>query len=73
LKTDFSVENPYSKTKVKGRMVVTYVEDKSLGIYVPKEMVERYESEEGYVDCHAFYSNFRSFGVTVTSEMPKPQ
>ncbi len=73
LKTEFSVENPYSKPKAKGRMVVDYVEDKNLGIYVPKEMVERYESDQGYVDCHAFYSNFRSFGVKVTSEIATPQ
>jgi hypothetical protein len=73
LKTEFSVENPYSKPKATGRMVVTYVEDKNLGIYVPKEMVERYQSDDGYVDCQAFYSNFRSFGVKVTSEISKPQ
>jgi hypothetical protein len=72
LKTEFSVENPYSKSKATGRMVVEYVENSNLGIYVPKEMVERYESDEGYVDCHAFYSNFRSFGVKVTSEIAKP-
>ena len=72
LKTEFSVENPYSKSKATGRMVVEYVENSNLGIYVPKEMVERYESDAGYVDCHAFYSNFRSFGVKVTSEIAKP-
>jgi hypothetical protein len=54
-------------------MVVDYVENKNLGIYVPKEMVERYESDQGYVDCHAFYSNFRSFGVKVSSEIARPQ
>ena len=54
-------------------MVVSYVEEKNRGIYVPKEMIEHYESDEVYVDCQAFYSNFRSFGVKVTSEVAKPQ
>ena len=73
LKTEFSIENPYSKPRASGRMVVSYVEEKNRGIYVPKEMIEHYESDEGYVDCQAFYSNFRSFGVKVTSEIAKPK
>ena len=70
LKTEFNVENPYSKTK--GRITVTYSTNKALGILVPDEMKEHYESEGGIVDCTASYSRFRSFNVDLKSDIQAP-
>jgi hypothetical protein len=72
VKTDLQVENPYSKLKVKGRITVTYSENKKLGILVPTEMRERYETEDVLVTCVANYSNFRMFNVEVSSKIDTP-
>jgi hypothetical protein len=67
-KTEINFENPDTRTK--GRVTVTYDADKTLGILVPRELKEHYESNEGYADCLATYSRFRSFNVEVKSETP---
>ena len=67
LKTEFSVENPFSEPTARGRIVVTYTESKTLGMLVPNEMEERYETDLAAVECLASYSNFRLFNVDVTS------
>ena len=67
LKTEFLVENPYPKQKARGQAIVTYTEDKKLGVYVPSLMIEHYETDESYVDCRADYSGFRYFNVDVKS------
>jgi hypothetical protein len=74
LKTEFSIENPFSKPPVKGKVTVTYKPNKALGILVPSEMNEHFEAELSAVDCVAKYSNFRSFKVDVSSGtlQPKP-
>jgi len=75
LKTEFLVENPYSKPKAKSRMVVTYTENKRIGLYLPGQMIERYETEDGFIEARADYSNFVLFGVDARSEIaaPNPQ
>lgn len=70
LKTEFNVENPYAKAK--GRVTVTYSANKALGILVPDEMKEHYETDGGVVDCTASYSRFRSFNVDLKSEIQAP-
>jgi hypothetical protein len=72
VKTDLQVENPYSMPKVKGRITVTYSENKKLGILVPGEMREWYETEDALVTCIASYSNFRMFNVEVSSKINAP-
>jgi len=73
LKTEVEVENPYPATRAHARAVVTYAEDKGLGILVPKEMIEKYTTDEGWVDCRASYSNFRSFAVQAKDDLPAPK
>jgi hypothetical protein len=68
LKTEMNFAN--SDTKTKGRVTVTYEADRALGILVPRELKEHYESNEGYADCLATYSRFRSFNVEVKSDVP---
>jgi hypothetical protein len=70
LKTEFAVENPYAKAK--GRITVTYSVNKTLGILVPDEMAERYETDDAVVNCTASYSRFRSFNVDLKSDIPAP-
>jgi hypothetical protein len=70
LKTEFNVENPYAKAR--GRVTVTYSANKTLGILVPEEMNEHYESDGGIVDCTASYSKFRSFNVDLKSDIQAP-
>jgi len=72
LKTEFVVKNPYSKPWVVGHVIVTYVENKAVGIYVPKRMNESYETEEGFVECQADYTNVRPFIVESKSSEPVP-
>jgi len=67
LKTEFSVANPYSNPAAKGKISVTYTPNAALGMLVPAEMTEHYETELSAVDCIADYSNFRSFKVDVSS------
>lgn len=72
LRTEFEVENPFSDPPVKGRITVTYKQNKNLGMLVPTEMSERYESGSALVDCLARYSNFRAFNVDVNSVIGAP-
>jgi hypothetical protein len=72
LKTDFQVENPYSKPKAKGRVTVTYTESKVLHMHLPSQMMERYETEDGFIEGRADYTNFLLFGVDVKSEIASP-
>jgi hypothetical protein len=67
VKTELKVENPLSKPPVKGRIVVTYAVNKALGILVPTQMTENYETVESVVNCIASYSDFRSFKVDASS------
>jgi hypothetical protein len=69
LKTELRVENRAAKTN--GRVTVTYVQNKTLGILVPEELEEHYQGTQAFVDCKAKYSNFRSFRVDVKAEIPK--
>ena len=72
LKTEFRVENPYSKPKAKGRVTVTYTENKTLRMVVPNQMIEFYESDDGFIDGRADYTNFWLFNVDVKSEVAPP-
>jgi hypothetical protein len=67
LRTEFEVENPFSDPPVKGRITVTYKPNRNLGMLVPTEMNEHYESGSALVDCFARYSDFRAFNVEVNS------
>jgi len=67
VKTELKVENPFSTPPVKGRIVVSYTANKALGILVPSEMTEGYETVESVVTCIANYSGFRSFKVDASS------
>jgi hypothetical protein len=69
LKTELKIENRATKTT--GRVTVTYATNKTLGILVPDELQEHYQGPQGFVDCTAKYSNFRSFKVDVKSDLPK--
>ena len=73
LKTDFKVENPYSKPKAKGRVTVTYTENKTLRMFLPRQMMERYETEDGFIEGRADYTNFWFFAVDVKSEIASPK
>lgn len=72
LRTEFAVENPFSDPPVKGRITVTYRPNKNLGMLVPTEMNEHYESGSALVDCFARYSDFRAFSVDVNSVIEAP-
>ena len=69
LKTEFVMENPYPNQKARGQAIVTYSEEKKLGMFVPSLMIEHYETSGSYVDTRAEYSNFRSFKVDVKAEI----
>ncbi len=70
LKTEFEVENPYAKAR--GRITVTYSANKALGILVPNQMKEEYETDDALVTCTANYSRFRSFNVDLKSDIQTP-
>ena len=72
LRTEFNVESPYIRSRVKARIVVTYAEGKNMKMLVPSLMDEHYESEFNTVDCKAYYSNFRPFEVEVKFEIHPP-
>lgn len=67
LKTDYRIQNPFTKPGVEGRITVTYVQHKALGMLVPSEMTERYNTDLDTVDCTANYSNFRRFNVDISA------
>lgn len=62
---------------VRSRTTVRYRPDGDLGIWVPCDMQERYESRDGRrFDGTANYSNFQQFKVTVgttVSSTPTPE
>ena len=72
LRTEFDVENQFTPSRVKARVIVTYKQGKNLKMVVPSLMEEHYESEFNTVDCQAFYSNFRPFEVDVKFEIHPP-
>jgi hypothetical protein len=72
LRTEFDVENPYSKPHIKAEATVTYTAGKKVKMLVPSLMAEHYESELHNIDCRADYSNFRPFEVDVKFEIAKP-
>jgi len=72
LRTEFIVENHFTASRVKARVVVTYTQGKNVKMLVPALMEEHYESEFNTVDCQAFYSNFRPFEVDVKFEIHPP-
>jgi len=72
LRTEFTVDNPYAASRVKGRITVRYADGKNLKMLLPSLMDELYESEFNNVDCQAFYSNFRPFEVDVKFEIHPP-
>ncbi len=65
LKTELSVENPYTKPAVKANTVVTYANGKTVDMLVPRRMVERYQTSDSVIDCEADYSNYHRFEVNV--------
>jgi hypothetical protein len=71
-RTEFDVENPYSKPGIKADATVTYTTGKKVNMLVPSLMTEHYESESHNIDCRADYSNFRPFEVDVKFEIAKP-
>jgi hypothetical protein len=73
LQTEFEVENPYARTKVRGSITVTYAPSKKLPLLVPSSMVEHYDSAYNVIDCRADYSNFRPFEVDVKFDIAQPQ
>jgi hypothetical protein len=74
LKTDFDVENIYSKLPIKARTTVSYTRGKTMDILLPHQMSEHYETSASTIDCLADYSNFRRFEVNVKFDFgpPKP-
>jgi hypothetical protein len=73
LRTEFDLENPYSKPPIKGTTTVTYTEGKKVQMLVPNLMAEHYETELHTIDCRADYSNFRPFEVDVKFEIASPK
>jgi len=73
LQTEFEVENPYARSRVKARTIVTYGAGKKVAILVPNSMVEHYEAAYTNIDCRADYSNFRPFEVDVKFEIGAPR
>jgi len=73
LQTEFEIENPYARVRVKGRIAVTYGTGKKVNILVPVAMTEEYESAYNNISCRADYSNFRPFEVDVKFEIAAPQ
>ena len=65
LKTEFRVENPYSKQPVRARTEVSYSRARTLDLLVPKTMTEHYDTAGSVIQCFADYSNFRRFEVNV--------
>jgi hypothetical protein len=55
---------------LRGEVVVSYRDERSLGLLVPAEMRERYIPRSGYrVEGTATYSNFRQFTVSVDEKL----
>jgi hypothetical protein len=73
LRTQFDIENPYDRPRIKGSITVTYTEGKKVKMLVPSTMAEHYETEIHTVECRAEYSNFRPFEVDVKFEIAAPQ
>jgi len=73
LKTQIKVSNPYSQHPVTGEIDVTYSEEKQLGMLVPSEMSERYESLVNIVTTEATYSKFRKFNVETSAAPAHPR
>jgi hypothetical protein len=72
LRTEFDLENPYSKPRIKAEAIVSYTTGKKVNMLVPSLMTEHYETELHNIDCRADYSNFRPFEVDVKFEIAKP-
>ncbi len=73
LRTEISVENPYTRPPVRGTTTVTYAPGKKVEMLVPILMVEHYESDFNTVESRADYSNFRPFEVDVKFEIADPK
>ena len=73
LQTEFEVENPAPRVRVKGSSIVTYAAGKKVSMLVPSVMVEHYQGQYITVDCRADYSNFRPFEVNVQFEISPPK
>ena len=73
VQTEFLIENPYTESRIRGRIVVTYGEGMKVKMLVPVLMVEHYETEYNRIDCRADYSNFRPFEVEVKFEISAPK
>ena len=71
--TEFEVENPFARTRVKANISVTYGMGKKVPNLVPAFMVEHYDSAYNVIDCRADYSNFRPFEVDVKFDIAQPQ
>ena len=69
LKTEFMVENNFTPSPIKGRVVVNYETSKKLDMLVPSLMMEKYEDQYNTIDCRADYLNFRQFEVEVKFDL----
>ena len=58
---------------VRSQTTVRYRLDSDLGIWVPSDMQERFESRDGRrLEANASYSNFQQFNVSVGASAPSP-
>jgi hypothetical protein len=73
LQTEFELENPFAKSRVRANISVTYGMGKKVQILVPVFMAEHYDSASNVIDCRADYSNFRPFEVDVKFDIAQPQ
>ena len=73
LRTEFEVENPYTKPAIRARIVVSYAMGKKIDMLVPNMMMEHYETDLSHIDCRADYANFRRFEVEVKFDLGTPE
>jgi hypothetical protein len=60
------VPNPARRLRSRAVLTVTFGLDPAVGVWVPREMSERYDgtSSTAFVTSISTYSNYRQFGVT---------
>jgi hypothetical protein len=71
MKTQMTVGD--SNTTVRADITVTYQADLSVGVWVPTEMIERYDNPRvpgaERITCRATYSNYRRFDVKTSESL----
>ncbi len=58
-------------SELRSVVTVRYQPNAELGIWVPRDMKERYDSGGGQIEATAKYSNFQQFKVSVDTSLPK--